>query len=74
MRKLTIHEAIEQALDDDGLISKYEARVLKELVLADNKLSDEERKALETAITENVVDDDGMELLTSFLLRYVSDR
>lgn len=74
MRKLSIHEAIEQALADDGLISKYEARVLRELVLADNKLSATEREALEAAITENVVDDEGMELLTSFLLRYVSSR
>ncbi|MBY0549076.1 MAG: hypothetical protein K2W95_17515 [Candidatus Obscuribacterales bacterium] len=74
MRKLSIHEAIKQALSDDGQISKYEARVLRELVMADNKLSATERDALEAAITENVVDDEGMELLTSFLLRYIADR
>lgn len=70
MSVLTIQQAIKEALSDDGLITKYEAKVLRELVLADNVVSDEERLHLQTAVDSNCLDDTATEILTGLLRRF----
>lgn len=73
MSVLTIQEAIKQALSDDGLITKYEAKVIRELVLADNVITKEEEKQLRDALQANCLDDNAREILTRLLRRFTSD-
>jgi hypothetical protein len=65
----SLQEAIKECLSDDGKISKYEAKVIRELIMADGVVSDEEKKALETALENNQFDQEGFELLSGVLLR-----
>lgn len=72
MSALTIQEAIKQALSDDGLITKYEAKVIRELVLADNVVTEEEKKRLRDALEANCLDDNASTILTGLLMRFTS--
>jgi uncharacterized membrane protein YebE (DUF533 family) len=65
----SLEQALEEALQDDNKVSKYEARVLKELILADGHMSEEERQFLTEALKKNQFDDQASELLTEVLLR-----
>jgi hypothetical protein len=56
-------------LQDDNKVSKYEAKVLREMIMADGKVSDEEKDFLETALRENHFDDEAFDLLSGVLLR-----
>lgn len=67
--KLTLQEALRQALQDDQKVSKYEARVLREMIMADGKVSQEEKTFLEQALRENQFDTEAFELLSGILLR-----
>ena len=67
--KLTIEQAIREALHDDGMITKYEARVLRELILADNYISKEEKTHLQKAMEENSADEAAFEILSVLLFR-----
>ncbi len=67
--KLTLQEALKEALQDDGKVSKYEARVIRELIMADGQVTSEEKKFLENALQNNQFDAEGYELLSSILLR-----
>ena len=67
--KLTLEEALKEALQDDGKVSKYEAKVIRELILADGHISNEEKQFLEKALHNNHFDDEAYELLSSVLLR-----
>lgn len=69
MTKLTIEQAIREALQDDGMITKYEALVLRELILADDYVSKEERRHLQKALEENSVDEAAFEILSVLLFR-----
>lgn len=69
---LTIQQAIQEALADDGLITKYEARVLRELVLADNVVTNEEKTHLQRALETDCLDDRAREILSGLLRRYTS--
>ena len=66
---LTLDEALRQALQDDNKVSKYEAKVIRELVMADGKVSEEERSFLEKALHNNQFDTEAFELLSQVLLR-----
>ena len=66
---LTLDEALKQALQDDHKISKYEARVIRELIMADGVVSEEERTFLEKALHSNEFDTEAFELLSGVLLR-----
>ena len=67
--KLTLEEALKEALQDDGKVSKYEAKVIRELIMADGKISAEEKTFLENALHNNTFDKEGLELLSDLLLR-----
>ena len=67
--KLTLEEALKEALQDDGKVSKYEAKVIRELIMADGHISNEEKQFLEKALHNNHFDDEAYELLSSVLLR-----
>jgi uncharacterized membrane protein YebE (DUF533 family) len=67
--KLTLEEALKEALQDDGKVSKYEAKVIRELIMADGHISNEEKQFLEKALHSNHFDDEAYELLSSVLLR-----
>lgn len=64
-----LEEAIKECLADDGKISKYEAKVIRELIMADGIVSSEERQCLENALRNNQFDEQGFELLSGVLLR-----
>jgi len=64
-----LEDAIKECLSDDGKISKYEARVIRELIMADGIVSQEERQFLENALRNNQFDEQGFELLSGVLLR-----
>ncbi len=65
----SLEEAIKECLSDDGKISKYEAKVIRELIMADGIVSPEERQFLENALRNNQFDEAGFELLSGVLLR-----
>ncbi len=65
----SLEEAIKECLADDGKISKYEAKVIRELIMADGIVSSEERQFLENALRNNQFDEQGFELLSGVLLR-----
>jgi len=67
--KLTLDEALKEALQDDHKVSKYEAKVIRDLIMADGKVSDEERTFLEKALHSNEFDPEAFELLSGVLLR-----
>lgn len=66
---LTLEEALKQCLQDDNKVSKYEARVLREMIMSDGHVSESEKKFLEQALQNNQFDTDAFELLSSILLR-----
>lgn len=67
--KLTLEEALKEALQDDHKVSKYEAKVLREIIMSDGKVSEEEKRFLEKALHENEFDPEAFELLSGVLLR-----
>lgn len=69
MGVLTLDEALRQALQDDNKVSKYEAKVIRELIMSDGVVSDEEKRFLEKALHNNQFDEEGFELLSDILLR-----
>jgi len=65
----TLEEALKEVLKDDNMVSKYEARVLRELIVSDGVVSDEEKQFLEKALKENHFDEKAFELLSTVVLR-----
>lgn len=65
----TLEQALNDILHDDGKISKYDAQAIKELVLADGRISSEEKAFLERAIKESQIDEKAYEMLSQLLLR-----
>jgi len=65
----SLQDALKEALADDGKISHYEARALREMVMADGIVSQDERELLQTALENNEFDDKAFELFQSMLLR-----
>ena len=66
---MTLEEALKEALQDDNKVSKYEAKVIRELIMADGKVSDAEKKFLENALHHNQFDNEAFQLLSDILLR-----
>jgi hypothetical protein len=67
--KMTLEEALKEALLDDDKVSKYEAKVIRELIMSDGVISKDEKSFLEKALHNNHFDDEAYELLSSLLLR-----
>jgi hypothetical protein len=65
----TLEQALKDLLQDDGKVSKWDARALKELIMADGRVSTEEKLFLERALQDNNFDEDAQELLKEMLLR-----
>jgi uncharacterized membrane protein YebE (DUF533 family) len=67
--KMTLEEALKEALQDDDKVSKYEAKVIREMIMSDGVISKEEKQFLEKALQNNHFDDEAYELLNTLLLR-----
>lgn len=67
--KMTLEEALRECLQDDNKISKYEAEVIHELVLADGKIDAHKKEILRKAIKEDQLDTHAFEILTDLLVR-----
>lgn len=64
-----LEDALREVLQDDGKVSKYEARVLRELIMADGQVSKEERELLARALEQNSFDEAAFQMLSQVLLR-----
>jgi len=67
--KMTLAEALKEALQDDQKISKYEAKVIHELVVAAGHLNAKERDQLRHALEHDHFDDEAYRLLSELLLK-----
>jgi uncharacterized membrane protein YebE (DUF533 family) len=67
--KMTLAEAIKEALQDDNKISKYEAKVIHELVAASGHLNAKERDQLRHALQNDNFDEEAYKLLSDLLMR-----
>lgn len=65
----SLNEALKEILQDDHKVSKFDAQVIRELILADGKVTKEEQVFLERALHENTFDDKAYEMLSELLLR-----
>lgn len=65
----TLEDALKEVLADDNKISKYEAKVIREIVMADGVVSEDEKVLLERALVNNDFDSEAFDLLSSVLLR-----
>lgn len=65
----TLEQALKDILQDDGKVSKYDARALRELIMADGRVSTEEKLFLERALQDNNFDEDAYQMLNDMLLR-----
>lgn len=65
----SLEQALKDILADDNKVSKYDAQAIRELILADGKVSREEKLFLERALQDNVFDDKAYEMLAQLLLR-----
>jgi len=65
----TLEQALQDILKDDGKVSKWDAKALRELIMADGRVSTEEKLFLERALQDNNFDEDAYQMLTDLLLR-----
>ena len=65
----TLDQALKDILKEEHKVSKYDARVIKELILADGRVSTEEKLFLENALKDNVLDDNACKILHELLMR-----
>jgi hypothetical protein len=65
----TLDQALKDILQDDGKVTKYDARALRELIMADGRVSTEEKLFLERALKDNNFDEDAYQMLNELLLR-----
>ncbi len=68
--KMTLADALKEALEDDNTISKYEAKVIHELVARHGGyLSEEEHSLLSDALEKDHFDAEGLRILNELLLK-----
>ncbi len=67
--KMTLEEALREALQDDDKISKYEAEVIHEFVLADGKMTASDKELLRKALKDDHFDDKAFAILSDLLVR-----
>jgi hypothetical protein len=65
----TLSDVLKECLEDDNKISKYEAKVIRELIMADGVVSEEEKSSLTKALHSNEFDEEAYNLLSGLLLR-----
>jgi hypothetical protein len=65
----TLDQALKDILKDEHKVSQWDATALKELIMADGRVSTEERLFIETALKDNIFDEQAYKILTELLLR-----
>ncbi|MBN8660494.1 MAG: hypothetical protein LCH63_03095 [Candidatus Melainabacteria bacterium] len=65
----TLEEALKAVLADDNKVSTYEARAIRELIMADGVVSEDEKALLEKALANNQFEERAFDLLSALLLR-----
>jgi hypothetical protein len=65
----TLEQALKDILKEDHKVSKWDAKAIKELIVADGRVSTEEKLFLERALKDNVFDQAAYEILHELLLR-----
>lgn len=65
----TLEQALKDILTEDHKVSKWDARAIKELILADGRVSTEEKAWLEKALQDNILDEQAYQILHELLLR-----
>ncbi len=65
----TLQDALKECLREGHKASYYEAKVVREIILADGQVSAQERILLEEALHKNNFDDKAVSLLAKLLLR-----
>ncbi len=65
----TLEDALKEVLADDNKINRYEARVIREMIMADGVVSEDEKALLERALSHNEFDADAFDILSTILLR-----
>lgn len=66
---MSLEDALKECLSDDNKVSKYEARVIRELIMADGVVSEDEKAFLQKALEHNRFDTEAMDILSGVLLR-----
>lgn len=64
-----LEDALKDILADDGKISKWDAKAIRELIMADGRVSTEEKLFLENALKVNNFDEEAFKILNEVLLR-----
>ena len=67
--KLTLPQALKEALQDDNKVSKYEAQVIYQLVITAGHLSLPDREALKNALDNDQFDEPAYKMLHELLMR-----
>ena len=65
----SLQQALTDILKEEHKVSKWDARAIKELILADGRVSTEERRFLEDALKGNAFDDQAYQILHELLMR-----
>jgi peptide subunit release factor 1 (eRF1) len=65
----TLDQALKDILKDDHKVTKWDATALKELIMADGRVSTEEKLFLENALMDNIFDEQAYKILHELLLR-----
>lgn len=65
----SLEQALKQILEEDHKVTKWDAQALRELILADGKVSSEEKLFLERALQDNIFDENAFKILSEMLLR-----
>lgn len=69
MAKMSLAEALKEALQDDNKVSKYEAKVIASIVSASGHLNGHERDLLKHALQNDNFDEEAYKLLHELLMR-----
>ena len=64
-----LNDALKTALEEPHKISFYEAKVIREMIMADGVMSAQERAMLEDALQKDQFDDKAYNLLSELLMR-----
>jgi hypothetical protein len=66
---MTLEKALKDILKEDHKVSKWDAEALKQLILADGRVSTEEKLFLERALQDNTFDRQSYKILHELLMR-----
>ena len=67
--KMSLPQALKEALQDDNKISKYEAQVIYQLVITAGHLTEKDREVLKHALDNDQFDQEAYKMLHELLMR-----